>query len=118
MHTRRTAIERRLGFLNAVLAANAVLLAGLLWSALAGAPGGNAALAAPQGVTAPQGQGDNFPNSSAQRLQIVAELKGLRGDVAKLESLLAGGRMKVNVANPGDIKFEFDYAKLRQAIKE
>lgn len=115
---RRSRIERRLAFLNAILAANAVLLAALAWTTLTGGAPVNLALASPQNSGVGQSQQDAFPNASSQRLQMIAELKGLRSDVGRIESMLNGGRLRFAVANPGDIKFEIDYAKLKQALKD
>lgn len=115
---RRSRLERRLAFLNAVLVANAVLLAAVAWTSLAGGSAANLAYAGPQNSGSGQSQQDAFPNASSQRLQMIAELKGLRSDVGRIESMLGGGRLRFAIANPGDIKFEIDYAKLKQALKD
>jgi len=106
----------KLSYLNAILTVNAVLLAGVLWTNIAGDPLGSVALAAPQVPASPPNDG-GVPNAGLQRLDMLNELRAIRAQLERFESTVTGGRLRVNVANFNDMKLDFDYAKLRDAIK-
>ncbi len=110
--------DRSRRYLNGILTVNAVLLAAMLWTQVAGTSTASIAAAAPQSGTAKQADTDTFPNASVQRVAMINELRGLRGDVAKLEAAVMSGKLKVQIGNPDDIKLDIDYNKLRAAMKD
>ena len=62
-------------------------------------------------------------DSGVQRDQLLAEIKGLRYEVAGLKDLLRSGEIRSEVTNlsdlkPADIKIDIDYAKLRDALRQ
>jgi hypothetical protein len=110
-----------LSYLNGILTANAVLLAALTWTNVAGGPA--SAMAAPQ--SQPNGAPSGPPlaegpalNSASQRLDQLNTLRQIRADLARLEATLSSGKVQVRLVNPGDIKLDIDYSKLKAALKE
>lgn len=98
-------------YLNAILTVNAVLLAALVWTNIAGHSGGAAAIASPQ-----SSQGDGgVPNAGLQRLDILNEVRAIRAELQQMDATISGGRMRVMVTNVDE--FKIDYAKLRDAFR-
>jgi hypothetical protein len=62
-----------------------------------------------------------IPNAGLQRLTMINEIRALRADLNRLESLVASGKVQVSVTNFDDIKWdrvklELDYGKLKAAM--
>ncbi|MCA9285090.1 MAG: hypothetical protein KDA22_07755 [Phycisphaerales bacterium] len=109
---------RQTALLNCLLATNAVLLGGLLWTQVAEQPFAASAEAAPQSrptsSRAPTDVVDTnmsggVPNAGLQRLEILKELQRLRAvtevQARALESLgkaIGSGKIKVEVSNIDD----------------
>jgi len=135
---RRIARERSL---HALLGLNAVTMAALLWTQLAGTPGfvrtadaqvvvspGSIGRQSAPGRPGMPAQTDDpnaggIPNAGLQRLSMINELKAIRADLNRLETHLASGKLQVSVTNFDDIRFDklkldLDYAKLKAAMAE
>lgn len=56
-------------------------------------------------------------DAAQQRADMTSEIRALREEVSSIRSMLAGGRLRVEVANTDDLKLEIDYAKLREALR-
>ncbi|MDZ4830068.1 MAG: hypothetical protein SGJ09_07710 [Phycisphaerae bacterium] len=108
--------RQRLTYLNAILTVNAVVVAALVWTNVVGDPTASTAYAAPQS-TSRSGETLGVPDAGLQQLKIYEELKALRLDVERLLTFVNGGKMKVLLGNPGDIKLDIDYIKLRDVMK-
>jgi hypothetical protein len=124
---------RQLTLLNSLLAANAVLLGGLLWTQIAERPFAESAVAAPQSSPTRSrptqdplrsAQGGGVPNAGQQRLDIYRELLRI-GDVldqqsAVLESMgkaIASGTMAVDVTNVDEFASAIAAANRKAAAK-
>jgi hypothetical protein len=95
---------RQSSYLNTILTVNAVLLAGLLWTALAGRPlfaesasAQNSSRPRPSGLVTPPVP--NVPNASAQRYTTINELREIKSMLKSTRQLLESGQIKVNVTN-------------------
>ena len=95
---------RRTSYLNGILTANAVLLAGLLWTQIAGQPLLSSTAAA-QNRT-PARPVPTIPNAAKQRNEIVAAIHELRRTTEETMRLIRSGRIKVEVTNLDEIKIE------------
>lgn len=89
--------RRHIDFL---LAANAVLLAALLWAMLATQPIGAGEVHA-QSYRGAVGEG--IPNAAGQRQKLIEETKETRKMVEKMEQLLRKGTIRVKVTNIDDL---------------
>lgn len=90
-------------YLNAILTVNAVLLAVLVWTQVAGhgtlpLPGAREAAA--------QAQPAGIPNAAAQRQQMIDSLRELRKSVEESNKLLKDGHLRVHVTNLHEIQIE------------
>jgi hypothetical protein len=92
---------RRATYLNVVLTINAVLLAALLWSAVAGRPLFSTEAAAQSRTR--YAEVPNVPNAGEQRAEMVAALKDLKQSVEATNRLLSSG-VRVVVTNPDEIR--------------
>jgi hypothetical protein len=122
--------------LEILLVANALLSGAALWSFAAGSPLDRPASAQtvvdPSSISRQSGrpgmaaQTDDpstggIPNAGLQRLTMINELRAIRADLNRLESLVASGKVQVSVNNFDDIKWErlkleIDYGKLKAAM--
>ena len=89
-------------YLNCVLTAIAILLAALVWTHVADRPmlaaEASANFAPPTGV----------PNAGLQRAQIRDAVVDLQKEVQKLNKMMTGGVLKVEVTNIADLAREDD----------
>ncbi len=93
---------RRASYLNGILTANAVLLAGLLWTQIAGQPLLSSTAAA-QNIT-PARPVPTVPNAGKQRRELIDAIHQLRRTTQESMRLLTSGRVKVEVTNLDEIK--------------
>lgn len=105
--------------------ANACILglgAWIVYSNMGGAPFAQHAEAAPPPVSAanlarPSSDAATALDSGSQRAEMVNELRAMRQELSELKSLIAGGGVRAQVTNLGDIKLQIDYAQLRDAAR-
>ena len=84
-------------YLNVILTVNAALLAGLLWSQVAGSPVlTQSAVAQSAGAEKPA---VGIPNAADQRQKAIEALRELNATVASLKKTIEGGKLKVEVTN-------------------
>jgi hypothetical protein len=122
--------------LEILLVANVLVSGAALWSFVAGSPLERPAAAQtvvdPSSISRQVGRpgmaaqtddpsAGGIPNAGLQRLTMINELRALRADLNRLESLVASGKVRVSVANFDDIrwdrvKLELDYGKLKAAM--
>jgi hypothetical protein len=89
---------RRRNYLNVILTVNAVLLAGLLWTQIAGRPLVSAAHAQDENDPANQGP-SGIPNAGKQRDVMITHLASIEGAVRDLQRTIMSGKIKVEVKN-------------------
>ncbi len=107
-------MRRSQQYLNGILTVNAVLLAAMVWTNISSGP--SRADAAPIALQVEdQEHVGGVPNAAAQRERTITEVRGLRDDFRQLEQALTSGKMKVNVANFGDLKKIMDEAAAKAA---
>jgi len=89
-------------YLNVILTVNAVLLAGLVWTQVAGVPvfAGNASAQSRSRLGPPP---PTVPNAGKQRERIAAKIMELKASVDETRSLLESGRVKVEVTNLDEV---------------
>jgi hypothetical protein len=122
--------------LEILLVANALASGAVLWSLAAGSPLEPQAAAQtvvdPTSISRQTGRpgmaaqtddpsAGGIPNAGLQRLTMINEIRALRADLNRLESLVASGKVQVSVTNFDDIqwdrvKLELDYGKLKAAM--
>ena len=94
---------RRVSYLNGILTANAVLLAGLLWTQIAGQPLLSSSAVAqnrsPAGPPVP-----TVPNAAKQRNENIKAIHELGRTMQEIMRMLRSGQVKVEVTNLDDIK--------------
>jgi hypothetical protein len=90
---------RQSKYLNVILTVNAGLLAGLLWTQVAG----HAPLSAEAHA---QSSGTGFVNAAEQRQRMIETLQEIKGSVEATRKVVESGKMKVEVANIDKLKGE------------
>lgn len=93
---------RRASYLNGILTANAVLLAGLLWTQIAGQPLLSSSAVA-QNRT-PARPVPTIPNAAKQRNEIIESIHELRRTTQESMRMFRSGQVKVEVTNLDEIK--------------
>jgi hypothetical protein len=85
-------------YLNVILTANAVLLAGLLWTQVAQRPllAGDAVAQSP-GVP-------GIPNAAEQRQKMIEAMRDIKASVDATKQAIQGGKIKVEVTNIDQLK--------------
>ena len=84
-------------YLNVILTVNAALLAGLLWSQIAGQPG--LAQSASAQTAGADKTATGIPNAADQRQKVIESLRELNGTVSSLKKSIESGKFKVEVTN-------------------
>ena len=87
---------RQARYLNVILTVNAVLLAALLWTQIAGSSIGSQAVAQ-------QPPTPGIPNAASQRQAIIDSIDKLRASVEDMHATIESGDMRVTVANIDEI---------------
>ncbi|MCE2881917.1 MAG: hypothetical protein LW636_06115 [Planctomycetaceae bacterium] len=104
---------------------NAALLGMTAWIAFSQGSGlGTFAQASPPAqssldkdrAAAKSGQGDPF-DPAARQLELLAEVRAIRTEVAALRELMRSGSAKVSIANADELKLDIDYKKMRDAMR-
>jgi len=105
---------------------NAIILGASAWLALSSAmaPLASRAHAGPpeqssldkDRAAAKSGQADPF-DPAARELELLAEVRTIRGEVAAIREMIRSGGAKVSIANMDEVKLEIDYKKLRDAMR-
>lgn len=90
---------RRRNYLNVILTVNALLLAGLLWTQIAGQPLVSAAFAQDENDQSDEGRQLGVPNAGKQREVMISRLTSIEAAVRDLQRTLASGKIKVEVKN-------------------
>src|SRR5688572_12228375 len=86
-------------YLHVILTANALLMAGLLWTQVVG---GSAELLGTQTAVA-QGSKDpteGVPNAANQRQKMIETLREVKTSVDAMKKSLDGGKIRVEISNP------------------
>jgi hypothetical protein len=88
-------------YLNVILTVNAVLLAGALWTQIAGGP----VLTQSASAQSPGGRdsGKGIPDAGAQREKMIEALRDLKASVDASRKLLESGKLRVQVTNLDEI---------------
>ena len=94
---------RRDTYLNIILTVNAILLATMLWVQVADQPL-LAENAVAQRRTKPSNQ-FTFPNDAAQRQKLIEEMRKMGKSVEATRKLIESGKLRVEVTNLDQIKF-------------
>ena len=94
---------RRVSYLNGILTANAVLLAGLLWTQIAGQPLLSSSAVA-QNRSAAGPPVPNVPNAGKQRKELIEAIHELHRTTQESMRMLRSGQVKVEVTNLDEIK--------------
>jgi len=89
---------RQGSYLNVILTVNAVLLAGVLWTHVAGTPVLNST------ANAQSAGGTGIPNAADQRQKQIEALRELKVSVDATNKLLTSGKLKVEVSNIDALK--------------
>lgn len=92
---------RQSKYLNVILTVNAILLAGLLWTQVAGR-----APLTPEAHAQTSQSGTGFVNAAEQRQRMIEALNEIKGSVEATRKMVESGRMKVEVANIDKLKGE------------
>lgn len=105
---------------------NACLLGTTLWIAFSASSGplASRAEAAPpeqssldkDRAAGKAGQADPF-DPAARQIEMLAEIKAIRAEVAALRDMMRSGSAKVSISNADEIKVDLDYKKLRDAMR-
>jgi hypothetical protein len=90
---------RQGSYLNVILTVNAVLLAGVLWTHVAGTP----VLNSTANAQSPVG-GTGIPNAADQRQKQIEAIRELKVSVDATNKLLTSGKLKVEVSNIDALK--------------
>lgn len=99
------ATGRRFTYLNGILTVNAVLLAGLMWTQIAGTSINDTASAQSRTRYAdPVRDGKGVPDAGKQRMELVEAMRKLRKSIDSFYVLLDGGDIDVNVKNLAELK--------------
>lgn len=94
-------------YLNGILTVNAVLLAGLLWTQVAGkALLASTASAQSNASGAPIGRSGDamMTNAAEQRQKMIETLKDIKTSIDATRKVVEGGKMKVEVVNIDQVK--------------
>jgi hypothetical protein len=89
---------RQGSYLNVILTVNAVLLAGVLWTQIAGTPVLNST------ANAQSAGGMGIPNAADQRQRQIEAIRDLKTSVDATNKLLTSGKLKVEVSNIDALK--------------
>jgi hypothetical protein len=115
---------RHMKYLNVILTVNAMLLTGLLWTAIVGQPllaGEASAQSRTRDLrTDPSGQVTvrdpetgrwtrvGIPNAGAQRADMVRSLRGIEQAISELQETLRSGAVKAQITNLDEIRIEVE----------
>jgi hypothetical protein len=92
---------RHTRYLNVILTVNAILLAALVWTQVAGSP-----LLAEQAAAQKDRAGGGMATAGAQRLRMVEALKDVQRSVEASKRLLESGKVRVQVTNLDEIRID------------
>ncbi|MFZ9913969.1 MAG: hypothetical protein ACO3IB_01335 [Phycisphaerales bacterium] len=67
-------------------------------------------------AAAKSGQAAPF-DPAARELELLAEVRAIRSEVAALRELMRSGNAKVSIANANELKLDIDYKKMRDAMR-
>jgi len=88
-------------YLNVILTVNAVLLAGIVWTQVAGHPTLARSASAQTGPVSPN---QGIPNAADQRQKVIEGIRDLKTSVEAMKRTIESGKLKVEVTNLDQIK--------------
>ena len=102
---------RQSRYLNVILTVNALLLAGLIWTQVADRP--LLADTASAQVRSVPNTPVRMPNAANQRYEMISALRDLKRSVDSMQQTVAGGNLRVEVTNIGNLNNQQAPRRLR-----